>query len=100
MFTALFFLMDTRRNSLAVSVGIMLYASTGVSDHHFELSNLFMCAGQLQSILLLGDQMTMAVAAVAGCRLILRIRCSESPTSDTSDTDVGSWEARLGEMSA
>ena len=94
--------MDTRRNSLAVSVGIMLYASTGVSDSHVELSNFFMCAGQLQSILLLGDQMTIAVAAVAGCRLILRMRCSdsESPTSNDSDTDVGSWDVRLGEMSA
>ena len=86
--------MDTRRNSLAVSVGIMLYASTGVSDCHFELSNLFMCVGQLQSVLLFGDQMTIAVAAIAGCRLILSIRSSQR-TSDTSNIDLGSrLEAR------
>lgn len=63
-------------------------------------------AGQLQSVLLLGDQMTIAVAAIAGCRLILRIQNSKSTTPDTTSSDldgintISEWRVADGEMLA
>ncbi|KAL4068040.1 hypothetical protein J3A83DRAFT_3800597 [Scleroderma citrinum] len=65
-------------NSLVVSVGIILYASTG-----------------LQSVLLAWDQLTIAVAAISACRLILRIRRQGLPSSNPSDIELPAMEYRI-----
>ncbi|KAL4077002.1 hypothetical protein V8B97DRAFT_1364991 [Scleroderma yunnanense] len=82
-------------NSLVVSVGIILYASTGVSHCRLKFSNLLTLAGQLQSVLLAWDQLTIAVAAISACRLILRIRRQGLPSSNPSDIELPAMEYRI-----